>query len=256
MLDSGESSLEVKDVDSSPFVLFTDYGYTGPYVGLLHAALRKDLSQRPIIDLQHDLPPFRPRGAGLLLAAQLPWLPSASIVIAVVDPGVGTSRQGLVVSYQGHYLVGPDNGLLAPFLRVANSIQVIDWKPLEAPATFHGRDWFAPVATVIARGESFDSHPVEPSDCIGFDFPRDLGEVIYVDGFGNLITGVSGESANPGVEIRAGGYVLRSARTFADVSPGTPFWYVNSVGLVELAVNQGSAAALLGFKVGDGVHFG
>ena len=240
-------------MESSPIVLFTDYGHDGPYVGLLHAVIRKALPQRPIIDLQHDLPSFRPRGAGLMLAAQLHWLPPASIVVAVVDPGVGTSRQGLVIRYQGHYLVGPDNGLFAPFLRDADSIRPIDWKPLDAPATFHGRDWFTPVAMRIAKDEPFDSHAVAPADCVGFGFERDLSEVIYVDHFGNLVTGVSGDSVDRHISIPVGGHVLRHARTFSDVDRGKPFWYVNSLGLVELAVNQGSASALLGLEVGDEV---
>lgn len=239
----------------SPIVFFTDYGYNGPYVGLLHAVVRRELPQVPIIDLQHDLPPFRPRGAGLLLAAQQRWLPPGSIVVAVVDPGVGTQRDGLIVRFQGHCLVAPDNGLIAPFLGEADAVSVIDWKPQGLPATFHGRDWFVPVALRIANSEPVDSHPVAPADCVGFDLMQDLAEVVYVDHFGNLVTGLSGASVDRSMPILVGKHVLHYARTFADVARGTPFWYVNSLGLVELAVNQGDAAALLGLQVGDEVRW-
>ena len=99
-----------------PIYLFTDFGYEGPYVGLMHAAVARQAPGSCVVDLQHDAPAFRPSEAGRLLAAQLPYLPSTSVVVAVVDPGVGTDRRGLVVETKGAVLVGPDNGLLSPML--------------------------------------------------------------------------------------------------------------------------------------------
>ncbi len=235
------------------FVLFTDYGLGGPWVGLLHAAIRRDLPQAAIVDLQHDLPPFRPRGAGLLLAAQAAWLPPAALVVAVVDPGVGSERRGLVVHWRGHRFIGPDNGLFAPLLHEAERIEAIDWQPEGIPATFHGRDWFAPVAARLARGEVVAAHPVTTDSCVGHDWPPDLDEVIYVDRFGNLITGRRGVTLPTDGEVRVGPHRLRWARTFSERPPGVPFWHVNALGLLELSVNQGSAAELLGLKVGDPV---
>ncbi len=233
--------------------LFTDYGLGGPWVGLLHAVIHERLPQAAIVDLQHDLPPFRPRGAGLLLAAQAAWLPPAALVVAVVDPGVGSERRGLVVHWRGRRFIGPDNGLFAPMLREAGRIEVIDWRPEGIPPTFHGRDWFAPVATRLASGEAVDAQPVPPASCVGHAWPSDLDEVIYVDRFGNLVTGRRGVALPVDCEIRVGPHRLPWARTFSERPHGAPFWHVNALGLVELSVNQGSAAELLGLKVGDTV---
>ncbi len=242
-------------MSESAIVLFTDYGLHSPYVGLLHAVIRKRLSDCPIIDLQHDLPPFRPRGAGLLLRSQLAWLPPSSIIVAVVDPGVGTQRRGLIVRWGGFTLIAPDNGLLAPFLSGAASVHAIDTPPKGSCMTFHGRDWFAPVAAGLVAGESVAMHPVDVGSCVGHDWPPILDEVIYVDRFGNLMLGRGGENLPEEQLIAVAGHQLRYAETFAQVPPGQAFWHINSLGLVELAVNQGSAAAVLGLAVGDRVDF-
>lgn len=240
----------------SPIVLFTDYGWGGPYVGLLHAVVRRDLPDSSVIDLQHDLPPFRPRGAGILLAAQLQWLPTGSVVVAVVDPGVGTARNGLVIECRGHLLVGPDNGLFGPLLSDTNRAWEIEWRPEVMSATFHGRDWFAPVAVRLAGGNYEGLVEVAPSRCIGFDAPNRLDEVVYVDTFGNCITGVPGDRLGDRQMLNLGGQAIAHANTFGEVEPGRAFWHVNSLGLVELAVNQGGAADLLGLAVGDPVPLG
>lgn len=236
-----------------PFVFFTDYGLEGPYVGHLHMITAGACPGATSIDLQHDVPPFRPRGAGVLLASQLAWLPRGSIVVAVVDPGVGTGRRGLILHHQGHRLIGPDNGLFAPLLHPAERIEVIDWVPVDTPPTFHGRDWFTPVAARLAKGQEVERHPVSPASCVGHDWPGELDEVIYIDHFGNLITGRRGAALPLDSEIRVGQHRLCWARTFAERPVGAPFWHVNALGLVELSVNQGSAAELLGLEVGDPV---
>lgn len=240
---------------NSAIVLATDYGLQGPYVGLLHAVIRQRLPAQAIIDLQHDLPPFRPRGAGLLLRSQLAWLPPASIIVAVVDPGVGTQRRGLIVHWGGFTLIAPDNGLLAPFLSGAASVHAIDTPPKGSCMTFQGRDWFAPVAASLIAGEAVAMHPVDVGSCVGHDWPPILDEVIYVDRFGNLMLGRGGENLPVEQLIVVAEHRLRYAETFAQVPPGRPFWHINSLGLLELAVNQGSASALLGLTVGDRVDF-
>lgn len=235
------------------FVLFTDFSREGPYVGLLHSVVRNQLPGAGIVDLQHDLPPFRPRGAGLLLRAMTPWLPEQAMVVAVVDPGVGTSRRGLVLEVDGRVFVGPDNGLFAPLFSRATRISTIEWKPDAVANTFHGRDWFVPAALRLAVGGEVSGPPIGAEDCVGHDWPDELAEIIYVDAFGNLVTGILGEGRDRSGMLESAGCVLEYAETFAQVAPGAAFWYVNSLGLVELAVNQGSAAALLGLQVGDRV---
>ncbi len=238
---------------SGPLVLFTDYGLEGPWVGLLHAVIQQGRPGAQIIDLQHDLPPFRPRGAGILLAAQRRWLPRGATVVAVVDPGVGTARGGLLVECEGVRLIGPDNGLLAPFFAGARYIRCIDWMPGDIPATFHGRDWFVPAALRLLSGEALATTELSPSDCVGHDWPERLDEIIYIDRFGNLITGIPASSAPEGAQRRLAGHVLPYAHTFGEVSPGDAFWHRNSLGLIEIAVNQGSAAERFGLRVGDPV---
>lgn len=241
------------DIPTTQFALFTDYGLSGPYVGLLHAVISGALPQARIIDLQHDLPPFRPRGAGILLAPLLRWLPATSMVVAVVDPGVGGGRRGLVVDYAGLRLVGPDNGLFAPLLAGADCIRTIEWLPEEMSATFHGRDWFAPVAARLAAGEQVPLSLTDVESCVGSGWPPVLSEIVYIDGFGNLVTGIPRRFVDNAHSFQLGEWALKYAHTFVEVAPGIPFWHVNSLGLVEFAVNQGSAADLLGLAVGDPV---
>lgn len=236
---------------SGPLVLFTDYGLDGPWVGLLHAVIRQARPGAEIIDLQHDLPPFRPRGAGVLLAALRRWVPRGATVVAVVDPGVGTERGGLLVECDDLRLIGPDNGLFAPFFAGALRIRRIDWMPGDIPATFHGRDWFVPAALRLLSGEALETTELRPADCVGHDWSGRLDEIVYIDRFGNLVTGIPAPLAPDGGPWRLAGHELPHARTFAEVSPGTAFWHLNALGLVEIAVNLGSAAEQLGLRVGD-----
>lgn len=234
-------------------LFFTDYGLEGPYVGHLHLAVERISPGLQIIDLQHDVPPFRPRGAGILLACQLAWIPEGSVLVAVVDPGVGTQRRGLIVHHKGRALIGPDNGLFAPILHEAERVEAIDWMPKETSDTFHGRDWFAPVGARLASGRPVSTHEVSSASCVGYQWESEQDEVIYIDRFGNLMIGRRGSALPTDSEMRVGPHRLGWARTFAERPVGVPFWHVNALGLVELSVNQGSAAELLGLKVGDPV---
>ena len=239
--------------DAPTIHLFTDYGTRGPYVGLLHLALRKAGFGGEIIDLQHDAPAFAPEAAGYLLQALLPHLAQPGLVVAVVDPGVGAARHGLVVTLPGQRLVGPDNGLFVPVFPAAERIQRIAWQPPGMSATFHGRDWFAPVGARLANGDQVLLETVSPADCVGNTQGLDGRSVIYSDAFGNAMTGIRAAGLRQEDSVQVGEWVLRRARTFSDVPRGEPFWYENSLGLVELAVNQGSAVERLGLRIGDPV---
>src|SRR5690606_15375754 len=178
-----------------------------------------------------------------------------AIFFCVVDPGVGTEADPpVVLDLGGRRFVGPDNGLfdLAARRSEVRSACRIDWRPASLSASFHGRDLYAPVCAMLALDRPFACTPFPWQDRHGW--PDDLWEVIYVDGFGNAMTGVRASRLGPGTRLSAGGRTLDSARTFAEVPAGRPFWYVNSSGLVELAVNGGSAASVLGLAVGDPVQ--
>lgn len=234
-----------------PICLFTDYGLEGPYVGLVHAAIHAVDAGLRVVDVQHDAPRWQPGPGGRLLHALLPWLPADAVVVAVVDPGVGGARDGLIVSFDGRTLVGPDNGLFEPMFAEAGLIQRIDWQPPGMSASFHGRDWFAPVAARIAIGQTVAATALKAGACVrlGLDATR----VIYIDGFGNLMTGIRSAQVGATASVVVAGRPLPRRRTFGGVPPGELLCYENSLGLLEIAVNQGSAAQRLGLGVGDQV---
>ncbi|HSO06260.1 MAG TPA: SAM-dependent chlorinase/fluorinase [Pelomicrobium sp.] len=236
-------------------VLFTDFGSADLYVGQVHAVLAAEAPDIGIVDLLHDAPRFDARAGAHLLAALTPQLRTPSVVLAVVDPGVGGARDAVAVRCGAHWLVGPDNGLLS--VAVARTSQAaaytITWRPGLLSPTFHGRDLFAPVAARLARGDD-PASLLAPRERLSVQFSDgDLAEVIYVDHYGNAITGLRAGDGLHDARLQAGGRNLARARTFSDVPAGSAFWYVGSLGLVEIAVNGGSAADVLGLGIGDAV---
>lgn len=235
-------------------VLFTDYGLTGPYTGQVKAVLRKQAPNADIIDLFADAPAFDPMAAAYLLAAYAAEFPSGTVFLCVVDPGVGGARLPCVVCADGRWFVGPENGLFELVVRRAATPARwwhITWRPDRLSATFHGRDLFAPVAAHIAHDGTAvgREHPI--AEIRRPDWPDDLPKVIYVDVFGNCMTGLRARIVPASAEITAGAHVLRHATTFESVPKGQPFWYENSNGLVEIAVNTGRASDVLQLGIGD-----
>jgi hypothetical protein len=231
--------------------LATDFGLAGPYQGQVKAVLARCAPAVPVADLFADLPPFAPKLAAYLLAAYVDGLAPGDVMLAVVDPGVGSERQPLAIEADGRWLVGPDNGLLELIRRRAASVRIwrIAWRPERLAPTFHGRDLFAPVAAALALGER---PPLEPGQCLPCpDWPDDLPAVVYVDHYGNAMTGLRAERLAADAALQAGGQRLTRARYFAERPPGAPFWYANANGLAEIAVNGGSAAAALGLAPGS-----
>lgn len=236
------------------FALFTDFGWQGPYVGQMKAALVAGAPAVPIVDLMHDLPAWQPRLSAYLLAAYSEQLPKGTISVCVVDPGVGSGRAALAMEVGGNWFVGPDNGLLA---LVARRAPATVWRlpvPSEAAPTFHGRDLFAPAAADIARGGSTEGERVAVDSIVGANWPADLAKVVYVDAYGNAVTGLRGAGLAETAVLCVGGRTIRRARTFADVPAGEVFCYVNSSGLLELAANQARADKLLGLEPGGPIE--
>ena len=223
----------------------------------MRAVLAAAAPDVPTIDLMHDAPAFRPKESGYLLAALIARTPADAVILGVVDPGVGTERRPVVVRLRSRWLVGPDNGLFAPAVRhaIAAGDRVaawsITWRPARLSASFHGRDLFAPVAAELAGGAPVRGEPVAPSTLVGVaDSPDDLAAVVYVDGYGNAMTGLRAAHLPSGARIRVGGQTLCRAETFGSVPSGAAFWYENSNGLAELSVNRGSAQSVLRLTVG------
>jgi S-adenosylmethionine hydrolase len=239
-------------MNSPMLVLFTDFGLHGPYVGQMKAVLAQSAPTLPVIDLLHDAPTFDARASAHLLAAYAPSFPAGTVFLCVVDPGVGDAqRKPVMVHIDGCWFVGPDNGL---FDVVAGRGQVvqwweISWRPDVLSPSFHGRDLFAPVAARLARGESPPGvkMPARKTDA------EDYAVVLYIDHFGNAITGLRATHLGAKTKLKVGDHTLARARTFSAVALGQAFWYENANGLAEIAVNQGHAAQALGITIGDAV---
>ncbi|HEX4627211.1 MAG TPA: SAM-dependent chlorinase/fluorinase, partial [Gemmatimonadales bacterium] len=198
-------------------------------------------------------------GAYRLYQAEQFW-PPGTVFVAVVDPGVGTARRALAASTAGNFFVAPDNGLLS-FLPADAHFAALPIPPTAAP-TFHARDVFAPAAGQLALGASLShvGHPITDPHRSPLPAPRTnggvvVGEVLYVDRFGTLISNIPGEAVEPGVRIKvAGTEIGLLSRTFGDVGRGALLAVVGSGGTVEIAVRDGSAARLLGVGVGAEVR--
>ena len=163
----------------------------------------------------------------------------------------------MVLSAGGRWYVGPDNGLFELVARrAAGGVRwwEITWRPERLSASFHGRDLFAPVAARIALDPPQGEVPgalARPADAVSrFDWPDDLAEVVYIDGFGNAFTGVRADRVPAQAELRVSGRRLRRSTTFSEVAAGEAFWYENANGLVEIAVNRGRADHVLDLKPG------
>jgi S-adenosylmethionine hydrolase len=236
--------------------LFTDFGLHGPYTGQMKAVLHQMAPGIPVIDLFADAPAGRPKAAAYLLAAYAAWFPVGTVFLSVVDPGVGGTRPAEIVKADGRWYVGPDNGLFELVHRRAGQTLHwdIEWQPERLSASFHGRDLFAPVAAMLARGDAPPGRLRMNATHRQTDWPDDLGEIVYIDHFGNAMTGLRAAVLPPETRLIAAGRALQRVRTFSDVPPATAFWYENANGLAEIAVNQGRADLVLGISLGSPIE--
>ena len=201
------------------------------------------------MDALHEAPDFGVEPAAHLLAALAPEYPRGSIFLAVVDPGVGGKRDAIVVRAAGRTFVGPDNGLLSVLWQRARTRKCfrIAWRPKRLTRSFHGRDLFAPVAAALATRVPRGWLAVKRSPDVLVD-SADCSRVIYVDHYGNCMTGIRAKSLSQRARLLVGRKKLGYARTFEEARG--PFWYMNSLGLVEIAVPRGGAAKMLGLRIG------
>ncbi|TFU14481.1 SAM hydrolase/SAM-dependent halogenase family protein [Thermus tengchongensis] len=250
-----------------PVFFLSDFGLEDPYVGVVKAVLWEKAPGVPVLDLAHALPPQDLRRAAYALFEALPYLPEGVVVLAVVDPGVGTRRRAIAAIGRRLY-VGPDNGLftlawlLDPPQRAfllekvrppaPQGVQTLGgWAP--GGHTFHGRDLFAPAAAHLALG--LPAGELGPEVPVGSLLrlplrlsPGPEGEVLTFDRFGNAITTLL--QAPLGAWVEVGGRRVPVRRTFGEVGEGEAVAYLGSAGLLEVAVNRGSAKEALGLKEG------
>jgi hypothetical protein len=237
--------------------LFTDFGAADLYVGQVEAVLDRYAPGVRVIHLLHEAPALDVKASAHLLAALSQRVPRGSVVMGVVDPGVGSARKAAVVRADGRWFVGPDNGLFSVVAARATTRQL--WRVVGEPqgmsASFHGRDLFAPLAAAVAT-DDFPNESVASLHSLDVVLDAaDLAEIVYVDHYGNAFTGIRAAEASSGWRLEAGGSAVPYARVFSDVPQGTAFWYENSIGLVEIAVNGGSAARTLGIGIGNPVRW-
>lgn len=252
--------------------LTTDFGTQDPFAGIVSGRILSRFPAARIVDLSHGMPPGRADLAGFWLARAWRDFPAGSVHLAVVDPGVGTTR-GVVLALAGsHLLLAPDNGLLPEALR---DYPDVEWRAMDAdlPArlelgplsrTFHGRDLFAPLAAALASGALLPGDfgcPAQPRDPV--PLPRPLqdaegvaGQVVLADHFGNLFTNIDAAQVagcrQPTVETAGRSWPLLA--TYGEASAGMPLALVNAFGLLELALNGASAAAIPGLGEGAAVR--
>ncbi len=236
-------------------VLFTDFGLEGPYVGQMKAVLYRKAPNVPVVDLFADAPAFDAPAAGYLLAAYVAEFPPGSVFLCVVDPGVGGGRRAALVKAAGRWFVGPDNGLFNTLVCRTSNVRWWDivWRPTRLSASFHGRDLFAPVAAGLALGELPPVEEQQVSSRVPADWPHDLDRIVYVDRYGNAMTGLRAVTITTGSTLEVNGKRLARANTFSDVPVGEGFWYENANGLAEIAINQGRAADTFQLSCGDTV---
>ena len=233
-------------------VLFTDFGWQGPYVGQMKAVLAQQAPQQLVIDLMHDAPAFNPHASAYLLASLVNSFPKETVFLAVVDPGVGTQqRRPCVLKAESRWFVGPDNGLFNVTARQSTGYQAwaIDWQPDSLSVSFHGRDLFAPVAAQLALGQSPEMTETKLADDPE-KWNLDLAEIIYLDSCGNAMTGLRGAFLSKDATLMQNDTRINYTRVFSEAEAGIPFWYVNSNGLVEIAMKQSAVAQSLGLNIG------
>lgn len=249
-----------------PLALLSDFGSDDHYAGVLHAVLVREAPAAARFDLTHQVPFGDVWAGSFLVRSAWPHLPERCVVLAVVDPGVGTRRRAVAARFGERFVVAPDNGL-ARAVGVPDEAVALDPARMGLPSpspTFHGRDLFAPAAAALARGEPLDAlgEPVAPEALEPCPLPEPVSTsvgwvttVLWVDRFGNVVTNLppSALGETPAVRLEAGRR-LRRVETFGDAEEGEAVALVGSSDLLELAVNRGSAAQVLGLERGMRVH--
>lgn len=250
-----------------PVALLTDFGARDWYVAALKGVILSRAPGVQIIDITHEIPPQDIVAGALTLAGAARWFPTATVFLAVVDPGVGTRRRLVAAKADGRYFVGPDNGLLSPALAGARALRAV---ALERPAfwlrpvsrTFHGRDILAPVGAYLARGGELGRLGPPAGRLAALALPRPVarlgvlrGAVIHIDAFGNLVTNIpEARVGSAPAAIRCHGRAARLVGSYTAGKRHELIAVIGSLGLLELAVADGSAARALRAKRGDAIE--
>ena len=238
--------------------LLTDFGTADYFVGAMKGAILSVNTQAVITDITHEIPAQDVAAGAFTLLAAYDTFPAGTIHVAVVDPGVGSTRRPIAVAAGDYFFVGPDNGIFTYIYDREPSFQAFhltDTIYFRQPvsSTFHGRDIFAPVAAALASGVEPSSLGRQISDPVRLSTTL-APHIIHIDRFGNLITNITRDGFKPGTSISVNGRVITAFRSFYGENVGEldePFAIWGSAGFLEISVNGRSAADILGVKRGD-----
>lgn len=255
----------------------SDFGAAGPYPAAMKAVALGIAPDAVIVDISHELPPHGVREGAFVLWSAARGFPEGTVHCAVVDPGVGTERRGLILRAGGHLFVGPDNGLLDPAARALGKPQAYEianrrYLRGKISQTFHGRDVFAPVAAHLAAGVPAEEIGGPLNDWIRLDIDFQggrwdeaskafLGQIVYIDRFGNAITNITSEALlepiafDQSVTLVAKGRerTVRLRRSYGYAERGEICLVPGSHDLIEISVREGSAGEQLSLSPGDPV---
>jgi len=252
--------------------LLSDFGLRDAYVAEMKAVILSVNSNARIVDISHEVEKFDIRMGAFTLASAAPYFPEGTVHVAVVDPGVGTKRRPIIIQTKRSLYVGPDNGLLILSARkeeVSHVYHIRNPKYMhpKISTTFHGRDVFAPAAAYLSMGCPPSQFGPEIMDYVVPQFAEPLmkkdkliGEVIYVDDFGNIVTNISSKDleklethVSDLLHVRIGGrrFEIRFCSAYGDVPARTPLAIVGSHDFLEISVNQGNASKTLNLNIGD-----
>ena len=251
--------------------LMTDFGTSDHYVGVMKGVILNINPHAQIVDITHTIPPQDIHGAALLIDAAYRYFPSGTIHLIVVDPGVGSHRRAIICQTETAYFICPDNGILTHIIHNEKHIRTVSVENSayflpQVSSTFHGRDIFAPVAAHLSRGVSMDKLGNPVRDPVQLPIPEPkvtneviMGHIIWIDTFGNLVTNISHEmlelwAGQDRVVIHAGNAkIVHLNHAYAESAVGETLAIIGSSNRLEISVNQGDAARVLGLKRGDAI---
>lgn len=250
----------------------TDFGMKSGYVAQMKGAA-SSITDTKLVDITHDITPHSIREGAFVLQTSIPYFPVGTVHVAVVDPGVGTNRKGLLITTRSQILVGPDNGLLMPaahFLGDFTVYEITNEKYMlnSVSNTFHGRDIFAPVAAHIINGISFEEIGRRISDFVDLDFGKceitdktATGKIIHIDRFGNIVTNINGVRLREVLDFdkKIMAFIgdkqkeISFVKSYDFVKKGQLLTTIGSSNHLEIGVNRGNAARKLDVKLDDKV---
>jgi len=239
--------------------LLTDFGTTDYYVGAVKGAILSVNPAAVIVDITHEIPPQDIVAGAFTLLAAYKTFPAGAIHVAVIDPGVGSTRRPIIVSANQQFFVGPDNGLFTYIYDREPQHQIFHvtadrYFRSERSTTFHGRDIFAPVAAALSTGVAVEEFGAEINDEIRLPSLEAPIRIIHIDRFGNCVTNITRDRAPREIVVK-GRRIDEVRRFYGEGDDQSLFAIWGSAGFLEISVNGGSAAQVLGIKRGDPVSF-